>query len=118
MSKNKNNGNGSKSPTQRTKPRPVDLLGDPEAFEAVLLGALGRSTKFIQSRTTFTPSQIAIRLKRGNVRRMDYRNGVSPVAALVEEMAMSKVKKFIRSELFVHGGLRIEDGAVGALLAA
>jgi len=62
-----------------TIPRTVNLLHGDD-FKCALLGSLGFSTRLIMHHTGFTPSQIGYRLRKGDIRRSDYRNGESSVA--------------------------------------
>jgi hypothetical protein len=63
----------------RTAPRPVNLLHGDD-FKCALLGSLGFSTQLIMRHTGLTPSQVGYRLRKGEIRRSDYRNGQSSVA--------------------------------------
>lgn len=60
--------------------RRVDFTNNPDDFEALILGSLGRSTKFIMGQTGLTHSQVLYRLQRKAIRRMDYRNGESELS--------------------------------------
>lgn len=60
-------------------PRRVNLLNGSD-FKCALLGSLGFSTRLIMTHTDLTPSQIAYRLRKGEIRRSDYRNGDSAIA--------------------------------------
>lgn len=63
----------------RAAPRAVNLLHGDD-FKCALLGSLGFSTRLIMQHTGLTPSQIGYRLRKGDIRRSDYRNGESSVA--------------------------------------
>jgi hypothetical protein len=69
--------------TKRAKPRRVDFELYKDDFEAALLGSLGFSTRYIQSKTKLTNGKITYRLKKASVKRMEYRNGQSDIAKLV-----------------------------------
>ena len=84
----------------RTLPRPVNLLyGDD--FKCALLGSLGFSTRLIMRHTDLTPSQIGYRLRKGEIRRSDYRNGESSVAENLlkraQTVAVPAIKQHLRS---------------------
>lgn len=86
---------------QRTsaRPRPVSLL-DGQDFTCALYGSLGFSSRFIIQATGLTTSQIAYRLRRGRIRRTDYRNGESPMAAVIlrrtRNIAIPRVEEHLR----------------------
>lgn len=65
--------------TPAATPRRVNLLNGSD-FKCALLGSLGFSTRLIMAHTDLTPSQIAYRLRKGEIRRSDYRNGDSAIA--------------------------------------
>jgi hypothetical protein len=70
-------------------------------FKCVLLGGLGFSTKLIMEHTDLRPSQIAYRLRKGDIRRSDYRNGESSVAENLlqraQTVAVPAIKQHLRS---------------------
>jgi len=66
--------------------RRVNLI-EGEDFRCALLGSLGFSTRCIMEHTDLTPSQIGYRLRMGGIRRIDYRNGESPVATALMKKA-------------------------------
>jgi hypothetical protein len=69
-------------------------------LECAIMGALGFSTKFIGERTGLTPCQISYRLKRGDIRRSDYRNGTSRIALrVINKIAPRGMTGQIRKEL-------------------
>ena len=72
-----------KIPIPNTKPRRVDFLTIDEDYECAFLGAMGFSTRFIQSRTTLTSGKITYRLKKAHIRRIDYRDGNSDFAEIM-----------------------------------
>lgn len=61
------------------KPKRVTWTSDDELRCAILAG-MGFSTKFIMAETGLSPSQISYRLKKGQIKRADYRNGQSAMA--------------------------------------
>ena len=77
--------------------RRVDLFNG-EDFHCALLGSLGFSSRLIAYRTGLTNSQIAYRLRKGQIRRMDYRNGESAFA----ERVISQTRKVALKELHAH----------------
>jgi hypothetical protein len=86
----------------KTSPRKVELLKGDD-FKCALLGSLGFSTKLIMEHTDLTPAQVGYRLRKGGIRRMDYRNGESAVAsALLHKarvIAVPTVKEHLRNVL-------------------
>lgn len=64
-------------------PRLVDFRKVADDMETGFLGLLGFSTKFISQRTGYSSGQIQYRLHKGDVKRADYRNGISREACLV-----------------------------------
>ena len=79
--------------------RRVNLLNGDD-FHCALLGSLGFSTRLINSRTGLSAGQIAYRLRKGAIRRQDYRNGDSPLATRIltqsRRVAVSDVKAHIK----------------------
>jgi hypothetical protein len=65
------------------KPRRVDYFGNASDYEAAFLGSLGFSTKCIQKHTKLSHGQVTYRLKKAEIRRMDYRDGDSDMASIV-----------------------------------
>lgn len=72
---------------------------DAEDLEVVVRGALGQSTKAIQSKTRLTPCQITYRLAKANIRRMDYRNGESSVARQVRDTVGKQIAVKMQRDL-------------------
>ena len=83
-------------------PRRVDFKVNKDDFLAAWLGELGRTTKYIQSRTGLTACQVTYRLNKANVRRMDYRNGITATSQAIEELA-KPMQRQLRSRLEQHG---------------
>ena len=81
-------------------PRKVELLKGDD-FKCALLGSLGFSTKLIMEHTELSPSQVGYRLRKGGIRRMDYRNGESALASTMLQkarvVAMPVVKEHLRN---------------------
>jgi hypothetical protein len=86
----------------RTLPRKVELLKGDD-FKCALLGSLGFSTKLIMEHTDLTPGQVGYRLRKGGIRRLDYRNGESAVASAMLQkarvIAVPAVKEHLRGML-------------------
>jgi hypothetical protein len=64
----------------------VDPLNNDSDREVLFLGAIGKSTRYIQERTGYSPHQIGYRLKKDEVKRADYRNGTSELSQRLERM--------------------------------
>ena len=83
----------------KASPRPVSLL-EGEDFRCAMYGSMGFSTYFIMRHTNLTTSQIAYRLRKGSIRRKDFRNGQTIVAARllqqVRTVAIPAVKKHLK----------------------
>lgn len=82
------------------QPRRVDWWIYKEDFECAYLGALGFSTRYIATKTGLTNGKITYRLKKAEIRRMDYRNGESPFASIVlksiRPMMQREVNEFLK----------------------
>jgi hypothetical protein len=72
-------------------PRRVDFRMYEEDFECAYLGALGRSTRNITARTKLTPGKVTYRLRKAHIRRIDYRDGTSDIALMVEDFLRSRI---------------------------
>jgi hypothetical protein len=83
---------------RQTLPRKVELLKGDD-FKCALLGSLGFSTKLIMEHTELTPSQVGYRLRKGGIRRMDYRNGESEVASAMLKKARVVALPTVREHL-------------------
>lgn len=64
------------------KPMRVRWASD-EDLRCAILGALGFSTKYIMEQTGLTACQISYRLRKGTIKRADYRDGTSAMAQRV-----------------------------------
>jgi hypothetical protein len=82
-----------------SKPRKVDFFMYDEDFECAYLGALGRSTKCIIGKTKLSGGQISYRLRKAHIRRMDYRDGTSDIATIVERSMRSTLTKSLTKYL-------------------
>ena len=78
---------------KKPKPRPVDFFGRDNDFECAVLGSMGFSNRMIISKTRLTPGQIGYRLKKAQVKRMDYRDGTSDMAQLVIKSLRTTIDK-------------------------
>lgn len=81
------------SKTKRQAPRRVDWFIYDEDFECAFLGAIGRSNRCIIARTKLTPGKITYRLKKAQIRRLDYRDGYSEIAMIVERALRGPINK-------------------------
>ena len=84
---------------EKKKPRRVDFDIYKEDFDAAMLGALGMSSRFIESRTSLSHGKIAYRLKKAHVRRSDYRDGTSVFARIVLKHIAPLAKNEMRAYL-------------------
>jgi len=71
----------------------------PEDFRVLLLGSMGFSTKLIGSKTNLSIGQVLYRLKRGSIKRKEYRDGQSVSAGIVLRDAEERVSERIRRNL-------------------
>jgi hypothetical protein len=85
--------------TNNSKPRRVDFGLYDEDFECAYLGSIGRTTKSIMLRTRLGPGQVNYRLKKAAIRRMDFRNGTSDVAMIVERALRGPITKNLEKHL-------------------
>lgn len=83
----------------------VDFTAESDLLCAVL-GALGMSTKYIQSRTHLTPSQVVYRLTKAKHRlgleqgfRVGYRNGANRFVGMVLSDFETAITKELKNEL-------------------
>lgn len=84
-STNQQNGTNQHSHRRREthRPRLVDYMHVREDYECALLGALGFSSRYIQSKTGLRTGQITYRLRKAQISRMDFRNGQGVYAKMV-----------------------------------
>lgn len=80
-----------------TKPLRVGWTSD-EDLQCAILGALGFSTKYIMEQTGLTACQISYRLRKGTIKRADYRDGTSAMAQRVVDRVIPS-KNGIRETL-------------------
>lgn len=82
--------------------RRVDFADNVMDLRSLILASLGFSTAYIKRQTKFTPGQIQYRLRKGLIKRADYRNGKSLTARIVleasESRAVEQVKKQLRKQ--------------------
>lgn len=84
-----------------TRPIPVNW-GDPNQMTVARLGSLGRTTKSICRATGFTPCQVTYRLAAAGIKRMDWRDGSSPVAKFAEQSSADYLDQILRQKLLRH----------------
>lgn len=77
----------------------VDFLSNGNDFEVLLLGSLGKSTQFIMSQTGYSEGQIAYRLKKQDVHRMDFRNGISELSQRLLEVERKVAGNYLRKKI-------------------
>jgi len=77
----------------KAKPKKVDWRNNLDDIRVVIMGKLGLSTKAIIRDTGFTPCQVAYRLSKASVRRLDFRNGESNMARIVLQKCGTMAKK-------------------------
>ena len=92
----------SKTTHPTTPPRRVDWWIYKEDYECAYLGALGFSTRYIQSKTGLSHGKIGYRLKKAMIRRMDYRDGVSPLAKVILQSVRPLMQKEVNAFLSDH----------------
>jgi hypothetical protein len=86
MNNNQRNGTTNHQHSRRRqheRPRLVDYMHVKEDYECALLGTLGFSSRYIQSKTGLRNGQITYRLRKAHISRMDFRNGQNVYAKLV-----------------------------------
>ncbi len=74
-------------------------IDNKRALQAGILGSIGWSTSAIMRETHLSPGQISYRLKKFDVRRMDYRDGISPVARSIFRRHKIIAEKALRKKL-------------------
>lgn len=85
-----------------TQPRRVDLLHNDNDTTVAILASLGFSTTMIMEQTGLTFCQVTYRLHKAGVRRIEYRNGTSPVAKAMLEANQKKARPFVMEHLQEH----------------
>jgi hypothetical protein len=80
-------------------PRRVDFQANADDFRAVLLASLGFSNYYIRSRCDLSDGQIAYRLKKALIKRLDYRNGGSATAQLVVSQVEVTLVRRLKQDL-------------------
>lgn len=86
----------------RSAPRRVDWWVHKDDYECAYLGALGFSTKYIEGKTGLTHGKITYRLKKAQIRRIDYRNGESHFAAIVLKLIRPVMNREVGAFLTDH----------------
>ncbi len=77
----------------------VDFANNPDDFETLILGALGKSSNFIASQTGYSPGQIAYRLKKREIKRIDYRNGISELSQRLLAVEKKVAYNYLRRKI-------------------
>jgi hypothetical protein len=75
---------------------------DPTQMLVARLGSLGRTTRSICIATGFTPCQVTYRLAAAGIKRMDWRDGSSPIAKYAEQAAGEYLDNILRAKLIRH----------------
>lgn len=74
-----------------------------ENIELLLLARFGFSAKLISEKTGFSKGRISYRLKKGDIRLKDYRDGKTKLSKLVingsERFAINQLREHVRAEL-------------------
>jgi hypothetical protein len=102
MSSGETNGNGHNG--DFVAHRRVDFYNEVEDHTCILLASLGFSTRYICERTDLSPSQVTYRLRKAGLTtenhasRLDFRNGTSPMAAVV----LGQVREVADAQLIKH----------------
>lgn len=86
------------------KPCRVDVINNYDDHACVLLAMRGRSNKAIYAKTGLSNGQISYRLKKFEIRRMDYRDGVSAFANQVDKMTETLAEASLLKYLKTHIG--------------
>lgn len=86
--------------------RLVDFLDQQKTDrEAVLLGAFGFSTSYIESKTKLSSGQVGYRLKKAGIKRVEFRNGSSRFAKLVLRQVRDEADAMLIRKLQTDGVL-------------
>lgn len=93
----------------QAQPRMVDVVEDETDNLCCFLGAMGQATDVIVKELGLTKHQVTYRLQKGGVRRIDWRNGTSPVYKKVMEIAANKARRTMTAAIQLNGGLVIRD---------
>lgn len=86
------------APVQRAS-QFVDFVMNPQDVLCAALGAVGMSSKCIARTTGLSDHQITYRLKKGKIRRKDYRDGNSDFAQFVLNHAVRQVAPLLNRHL-------------------
>lgn len=87
---------------QKRSPRPVDPVNNSEDYTCLFLAMLGRSNRAIIGQTNLSQGQITYRLRKFEISRMDYRNGVGPVSDYIDQKAGGFARKALLNHLRQH----------------
>lgn len=87
------------SNNSKTTPRRVDWFLHDDDYECAYLGSLGFSTRYIMRMTKLTSGKITYRLKKAAIRRIDYRDGNSDLATLVQRNMRGTIQNAVTKYL-------------------
>jgi hypothetical protein len=80
------------------RPNRIDWMNDDD-LKCAIMGAMGFSSQYISEETGLSSGQIQYRLNKGSIKRKDYRNGKSDMAARVIERMTPGSGRVIRQTL-------------------
>lgn len=105
MANNDQNGNGRHAIpfSLQQQRRFVDFLNKRSDHECAMLLAMGYSTTYIASKTRLSPGQVSYRAWKSGISRAEYRNGSSPFAKAVLQVARGTVEVKLLSHLRREG---------------
>lgn len=89
---------------KKTQPRAVDFVNNRRTdYQCAMLGALGFSTGFIETKTGLSSGQIQYRLRTASISRKEFRNGTSPFAKMLighaKEVAAPRLEHHLRTHV-------------------
>lgn len=84
--------------------RRVDPVNDGDDRMCLLLAMKGRSNQNIRQETDLSDGQISYRLRSYEIKRVDYRDGVSPLAKAVDKVASGIADRQLNQHLKTHMG--------------
>lgn len=86
----------------RRLPRHVDPYNNQADHWCIILALRGRSNKSIIRETGLSPGQISYRLKKFEVKRMEYRDGTSAFAKQVDKVTDKLAEKALLDHIRHH----------------
>ncbi len=84
--------------------RRVDAVNNTQDHWCLILAMRGRSNRAIIAKTGLSPGQISYRLRLYGVSRMDYRNGVGPLAKKVDKETEAIAEQALLAHLRIYVG--------------